>query len=218
MEQKKHYTGLTDEQVLESREKHGNNILSPPEREPLWKLFLEKFKDPIIRILLIAAFLSLAIAIVHHANSGTPEYAETIGIFCAIFLATGVSFWFEMDANRKFDVLNTVNDDTLVKVIRNDNIHEVSKKDIVVGDIVLLETGEEVPADGELLEAISLQIDESSLTGEPLIHKTINPDYFNKDAPYPSNWVLRGTPVIDGPGTVGFTCHGDAIAYGQVAQ
>src|SRR5512133_4190188 len=140
MEHKKHYTGLTSEQVIESRKKYGNNLLTPPKRDPLWKLFLEKFEDPIIRILLIAAFLSLGIAFVHK------EFAETIGIFCAIFLATGVAFWFEMDANKKFDILNQVNDETLIKVIRNGNVSEIPKKDVVVGDIVLLGTGEEVPA------------------------------------------------------------------------
>ena len=157
MERKHHFTGLTNEKVLESREKHGTNVLTPPEKEPLWRLFAEKFEDPIIRILLIAAFLSLGISFVHW------EFAETIGIFCAIFLATGVAFWFELDANKKFDVLNQVNDDALVKVIRNELVCEVPKKDIVVGDIVILGTGEEVPADGELLEAVSLQVDESCL-------------------------------------------------------
>ena len=154
MDVKQHYSGLTDAQVKESREKFGSNLLTPPQKTPLWKLFFEKFQDPIIRILLIAALLSLCISFIHN------EYAETIGIFCAIFLATGVAFWFEMDANKKFDILNQVNDDIMIKVIRNGNLQEVPKKDIVVGDIVLLETGEEVPADGELLEAISLQIDD----------------------------------------------------------
>ena len=149
MEQKKHYSGLTDAQVLKSQEEYGSNLLTPPVKTPLWKLFIEKFADPIVRILLIAALLSLGISFIHN------EYAETIGIFCAIFLATGVSFWFEMDANKKFDILNQVNDDIMIKVYRNGNITEVPRKDIVVGDIVLLETGEEVPADGELLEAIS---------------------------------------------------------------
>ncbi len=212
MENKKHLVGLTDEQVQESRKQHGNNLLTPPEREPLWKLFLEKFEDPIIRILLIAAFLSLVISFVHN------DYAETIGIFCAIFLATGVAFWFEMDANKKFDVLNKVNDQDLIKVIRNGKIGEVTKKDIVVGDIILLETGEEVPADGELLEAVSLQIDESTLTGEPLIEKTTHPEHFHEDSTYPSNWVMRGTKVIDGHGTVEVKRVGDATEFGQVAK
>ncbi len=212
MKKTQHLVGLTDEQVIESRNKHGLNLLTPPEREQLWKLFLEKFEDPIIRILLIAAFLSLIISFVNN------EYAETIGIFCAIFLSTGVAFWFEMDANKKFDVLNKVNDDTLIKVTRNGNIKEIPKKEVVVGDIVLLEAGEEVPADGELLEAVSLQLNESSLTGELSIHKTINPANFNKDATYPSNWVMRGTSVIDGHGTLEVSKIGDETEYGKVAQ
>jgi Ca2+-transporting ATPase len=212
MEHKKHYTGLSNEQVLESRKKHGANILTPPEREPLWKLFLEKFEDPIIRILLIAAFLSLGISFVHM------EFAETIGIFCAILLATGVAFWFEMDANKKFDVLNKVNDDTLYKVIRNGNVCEIPKKDIVVGDIIILDTGEEVPADGELLEAVSLQIDESCLTGEPIIDKTTSPANFHTDSTYPSNWAMRGTKLMDGHGIIEIKKVGDETEFGKVAE
>ena len=212
MEHKKHYSGLTAEQVSESRTKFGNNLLSPPKREPLWKLFLEKFEDPIIRILLIAAFISLGIAIIDG------HYAETIGIFCAIFLATGVAFWFEMDANKKFDILNQVNDDTLIKVIRNSNVCEIPKKDIVVGDIVLLGTGEEVPADGELLEAVSLQIDESCLTGEPIIEKTTNPADFDHESTYPSNRAMRGTKVMDGHAVLEIKNVGDATEYGKVAE
>ena len=212
MDAKQHYSGLTDTQVKESREKFGSNLLTPPQKTPLWKLFFEKFQDPIIRILLIAALLSLCISFIHN------EYAETIGIFCAIFLATGVAFWFEMDANKKFDILNQVNDDVMIKVIRNGNLQEVPKKDIVVGDIVLLETGEEVPADGELLEAISLQIDESCLTGELMIDKTTNPEDFDSEATYPSNWVMRGTKVLDGHGIMEVKQVGDATQYGQVAE
>ncbi|WP_108821098.1 calcium-translocating P-type ATPase, PMCA-type [Dysgonomonas sp. Marseille-P4361] len=218
MEQKKHLIGLTDAQVKESREKNGANVLTPPAKEPLWKLFLEKFEDPIIRILLIAAFLSLAIAIFEHLSTGEGHYTETIGIFCAILLATGIAFWFEMDANKKFDILNQVNDDTLVKVIRNGNVMEVSKQDVVVGDIVLLETGEEVPADGELVEAVSLQINESSLTGEPIIDKTTNPKDFDHEATYPSNWVMRGTDVMNGHGIFEVKRVGDSTEYGQVAE
>jgi len=212
MEHKKHYTGLNSEQVIESRKKYGSNLLTPPKRESLWILFLEKFKDPIIRILLIAAFLSLGIAFVHN------EFAETIGIFCAIFLATGVAFWFEMDANKKFDILNQVNDDTLIKVVRNGNVSEIPKKDIVVGDIVLLGTGEEVPADGELFEAISLQIDESCLTGEPIIDKTTNSAEFDKESTYASNWAMRGTKVMDGHAVMEIKFVGDATEYGKVAE
>lgn len=208
----KHYSGLTDSEVKTNREKYGENILTPPPRTPLWKLFLEKFKDPIIRILLVAAFLSLIISVIHN------EYAETIGIFVAIFLATGVGFWFEMDANKKFELLNQVNDNILIKVLRNGNIHEVSKKDIVVGDIIVLETGEEVPADGELIEAISLQVNESTLTGEPVIDKTTNYEEFDAEATYPSNKMLRGTTVVNGHCIYRVEKVGDATEFGKVAR
>ncbi len=218
MEHKKHHTGLTDNQVIESRKLHGTNVLTPPERESLWKLFLEKFEDPIIRILLIAAVLSLTVAVVNHITKGEKHYAETIGIFCAIFLATGVAFWFEMDANKKFEILNKVNDDEPIKVIRNGYICEITKKDVVVGDIVVLNSGEEVPADGELLEAVSLQMDESCLTGEPSIEKTTNPNYFSKDSTYPSNCVMRGTKVLDGHCILEVNKVGDATEFGRVAE
>lgn len=211
MEQR-HYVGLSDQQVEESRKTYGNNILTPPPRIPLWKLFLEKFKDPIIRILLIAAFLSLIISVIHN------EYAETIGIFAAILLATSVGFWFETDANRKFELLNQVNDDISVKVIRNENIHEIPRKDIVVGDIVVLETGEEVPADGKLLEAVSLQVNESTLTGEPLIDKTTNSKNFDNEATYPSNQLLRGTTIVNGHCIYEVEKVGDATEFGKVAR
>lgn len=211
MENKKHYTGLSSEQVIANRLKYGENILTPPKKESLWKLFTEKFEDPIIRILLIAAFLSLGISFVHM------EFAETIGIFCAIILATGIAFWFEIDANKKFDVLNQVNDDTLYKVIRNDNIFEISKKDIVVGDIIFLGTGEEVPADGMLVDAVSLQLDESCLTGEPVIDKTINPANFHLDSTYPSNYCMRGTKIVDGHGIIEVKAVGDVTEFGKVA-
>ena len=188
------HRGLSAREVEASRAEHGENVLTPPPRTPLWKLFLGKFSDPVIRILLIAAFLSLGISFVHG------EYYETVGIFCAIFLATGVSFWFEVDAARKFDLLNQVNDDTPVRVIRDGQVREVGKREIVVGDIILLETGDEVPADAELLEAMALQVDESNLTGEPSAFKTIHPEEFRPDATYPGNLVLRGTSVIEGHG------------------
>ena len=212
MERRNHYSGLSNEEVIESRIKYGNNLLTPPKREPLWKLFLEKFEDPIIRILLIAAFLSLGIAFLNN------EFAETIGIFCAIILATGVAFWFEADANKKFDILNQVNDDTPVKAIRNGNISEISKREIVVGDILLLGLGEEVPADGEILEAVSLQIDESCLTGEQIIDKTTNPQDFNPESTYPSNWAMRGTKIMDGHAVIIVRSVGDATEYGKVAR
>ncbi len=210
--QDKQHIGLNDQEIAASREQHGDNILTPPKRDPLWKLFFEKFNDPIIRILLIAALLSLGISFVHR------EFAETIGIFCAIFLSVGVAFWFEMDARKKFDILNQVNDDTPVKAIRNGNISEISKKDVVVGDIVLLETGEEVPADGQLFESVALQVNESSLTGEPVISKTTNPELFKADATYPSNMVMRGTTVVDGHCSMEVTAVGDATEFGKVAR
>ncbi|HNQ68257.1 MAG TPA: calcium-translocating P-type ATPase, PMCA-type [Bacteroidales bacterium] len=212
MEGKKHYSGLTDDQVIESRKNYGENILTPPQKESVWKLFIKKFDDPIIKILLIAALLSLGIGFVHN------EFTETIGIFAAIFLATGVAFWFEYDANKKFDVLNLVNDETPVKVIRNNKVTEVSKKEIVVGDIIILNTGDEIPADGYLLEAVSLQIDESCLTGEPMVEKTTNPEYFHTDATYPSNRLMRGTKLIDGTAIMEATEIGDNTEYGKVAK
>lgn len=212
MDVKKQLSGLTDSEVLESRKIHGTNLLTPPPKASIWKLFFEKFEDPIIRILLIAAFLSLGISFVHR------EFAETIGIFFAIFLATGVAFWFELDANKKFDLLNKINDETLVKVIRNGNICEVAKSAIVVGDLVLLATGDEIPADGRLVEAVTLQINESSLTGEPVISKTIHEADFDEEATYPSNMVFRGTTVVDGHGITEITVVGDGTEYGKVAN
>ncbi|MEI8048745.1 MAG: calcium-translocating P-type ATPase, PMCA-type [Bacteroidota bacterium] len=216
----KHYTGLTSKQVEESRAKHGANILTPVKKDPWWKLYLEKFEDPIIRILLIAALLSLGISIIYYLKSHEfKEFAETIGIFCAILLATGVGFWFEMDANKKFDVLNQVNDDTPYKVIREGNVCQVPKKDIAVGDIVIMSTGEEIPADGKLLEAISLQIDESCLTGESVpACKSIMPIDCTTKTAYPCHSILKGTIVLDGHGIFEVTKVGDATEYGVVAE
>ena len=217
MEQKHHYIGLTDEQVLESRKNYGENILTSPEKEPLWKVFLEKFTDPIIIILLVALFLSTGVSFYQYfvGSEGGSIFLEPIGIFVAVILATGISFGFELSANKKFEVLNKVNDDTLIKVIRNGNISQVAKRDIVVGDIVLLETGERVPADGELLEAVSLQIDESCLTGEPMIDKTTKPEDFDKEATYQSNWAMSGTMVLDGHAVLEIKTVGDKTDYGK---
>ena len=208
----RNYTGLTDSQVFESRAEHGSNLLAPPPKQALWKLFLEKFEDPMIRILLVAAVLSLFVSIIHN------EYAETIGIFCAILLATGAAFWFEVDAKKKFDLLNQVNEDTPVKVIRNGNFQEVPKKDIVVGDIVLLETGDEIPADGILLQAVSLRVDESSLTGEPSVSKTTDEAFFSTETTYPSDHLYRGTNIMEGHCLLQITTVGDATEIGKVAQ
>ncbi len=211
MIQKERYKGLSDSEVLESRIKYGENILTPPEKEPLWRLFLAKFADPIIRILLIAAFISLGIAFIHN------DFIETIGIFAAILLATGVSFWFETDANRKFDLLNQVNDETLVKVIRNGSFTEISKREIVVGDIIILDTGDEIPADADLFESVSLTVNESTLTGEPSIEKSADPDHNEADATYPSNKIFRGTTIIEGHCIAKVFAVGDASEFGKVA-
>ena len=175
-----YHVGLTDDEVLQSREKNGVNLLTPPKRPSLWKLYLEKFEDPVVRVLLVAAVFSLIISIIEN------EYAETIGIIAAILLATGIGFFFEYDANKKFDLLNAVNEETLVKVIRNGHVQEIPRKDVVVDDIIILETGEEIPADGQLLEAISLQVNESNLTGEPVINKTVIEADFDEEATYAS--------------------------------
>lgn len=206
------FTGLTDKEVLESREEHGMNLLTPPKKASMWKLYLEKFNDPVIRILLVAAFFSLVISIIEG------EYAETIGIFFAIFLATGIGFYFEYDANKKFELLNAVGEETPVTVRRNGKIQEIPRKEVVVGDIVILNTGEEVPADGVLTEAISLQINESNLTGELMVNKTTDEDSFDEEATYPSNEVMRGTTVTDGHGTMQVVKVGDATEIGKVAQ
>lgn len=221
MEKKHQYQGLTKQEVEESRRLHGENILTPPEKASLWSQFLEKFNDPIIKILLVAWLLSMIIAGVHcwgPEAKGFTAFLEPIGIFFAIMLASCVGFFFEMKANKAFDVLNTVNDDTLVKVIREGNICQVTKKEVVVGDIVVLETGEEIPADGHLLEAISLQINESTLTGEPIISKTTNEAEFDHEATYPSNMVMRGTTVVDGHGVMKVELVGDATGYGKVYE
>ncbi len=207
-----YHLGLTDEEVLQSREKNGVNLLTPPKRPSLWKLYLEKFEDPVVRVLLVAAIFSLIISIVEN------EYAETLGIIAAILLATGIGFFFEYDAGKKFDLLNTVNEETRVKVIRNGRIQEIPRREVVVGDIVVLETGEEIPADGELLEAISLQVNESNLTGEPVVNKTVIEADFDEEATYASNHVMRGTTVVDGHGTMRVLQVGDATEIGKVAR
>ena len=209
---KQHLTGLTDSEVLSSRTQFGNNLLTPPKRPSIWKLYFEKFKDPVIQILLVAAAFSLVISFIEN------EYVETIGIFFAIFLATGIGFYFEYDAGKKFDLLNAVNEETPITVIRNGKVHEIPRKDIVVGDIVILNTGEEIPADGELIESISLQINESNLTGELMVHKTTNQDDFDAEATYPSNMVMRGTTITDGHGVMRVNRVGDNTEIGKVAK
>lgn len=220
MEQKHHYTGLTDAQVLESRKKNGANVLTPPEKEPLWKQFLEKFGDPLIIILMIAGALSIGISCYEFFGLGQDAavFFEPVGIFVAILLATGLAFYFELQADKEFTILNQVNDDEPVEVIRNGNTTQVPRKDIVVGDIVVINTGEEVPADCELLEATSLHMDESSLTGEPMCFKSIDEKDFDKAATYPTNHVMKGTKVMEGHGVCRVLAVGDKTEQGKVFE
>lgn len=236
------HVGLSDEQVRTSRQQHGDNVLTPPKKTSLWKLYLDKYRDPIIQILLVAAFVSLVLAFVEH------DFVETLGIFIAIFIATTVGFYFECDAARKFRVLTAINEDQPVKVRRNGKVMEVPRRDVVVGDIILVETGDEVPADAVLVEAVNLQIDESSLTGEPLTsksvtdaqgqpsddatsqhsalniqgsadttiqHSALNAQHASEA--YPKNVILRSTMVMNGRGTAVVTCIGDSTEIGKVA-
>ena len=253
MQNQKHYTGLTDAQVLESRKLHGVNILTPPEKETVWDKIKEActhwivlsllailvgtviaafclqgsmgsiiwvmpaivlassfliaivgffggFEDPLFKILITAFVLSMAISIYEFEWVGAEwtTFFEPIGIIVALILATGVAFVLESKNEKTFQSLNEVNDDTLVKVIRNNNVCQVPRKDVVVGDIVIVETGEEVPADCELLESLNLIVDESTLTGEPICHKTVNEAEFDTNATFPSNHVMRGTKVLEG--------------------
>ena len=220
MSQKSKYWGLNDAEVLKSRAQHGVNILTPPEKESLWSKFLEKFEDPLIRILLVAGLLSIGIACYEYwgLNEGWTVFFEPIGIFVAILLATGLSFYFELIADKEFAILNQVNDDEPVKVIRNGNTIEIPKKDVVVGDIVILSTGDEIPADAELLEAVTLQVDESTLTGEPVCGKTTNKEDFDKEATFPSNHVMRGTKVMEGHGICRVFAVGDKTENGKVFE
>ena len=204
--------GLTDGEVAASRREHGENTLTPPKRTPMWKLYLDKYKDPIIKILLVAAVISLALASIHG------DYVETIGIILAIVLATTIGFWFEMDAAKKFNVLTALGEESPVKVRRDGKVIEIARKDVVVGDVVIIEVGDEIPADGTLIESTDLQIDESSLTGEPIITKHADPAKNDTEATYPSGKVLRSTMVMNGRGTFQVTEVGDATEIGKVSR
>lgn len=220
MSQTHHYTGLTEAEVAESRGKYGVNILTPPEKEPLWRQFLKKFGDPLIIILMIAGVLSVGISCYEYwgLGQGAGVFFEPVGIFIAILLATGLAFVFELKADKEFALLNQVNDDEPVQVIRGGNIVQIARKDVVVGDIVILNTGEEVPADGELLEAVMLNIDESTLTGEPICHKTTDQAQFDKDATFPSNHAMRGTKIMEGHGVMRVLAVGDSTENGKVFE
>ena len=215
----KAYKGLTQQEVEQKRSEFGSNVLTPPEKTSLWVRFFEKFKDPIIIILLVALLLSFAISCFHcfgPEQEGFSAFLEPIGIFVAILLATLIGFAFEVKAAKAFDRLNTVNDDVPVTVIRDGKVQQIARKDVVVDDIVLLNTGDEVPADGLLLETTSLQINESTLTGEPIISKTTVEADFDEEATYPSNKAMRGTTVVDGNGVMRVETVGDATEYGKV--
>ena len=212
--------GLTQKQVEESRRKYGDNVLTPPKKDPLWKQFLEKFSDPIIRILLIALLLSVAVSLyqLFTGAAGLSVLLEPLGIFVAVMLATTVGFFFEVSANKKFDILNQTEDETLVTVYRDGLIQRIERKDVVVGDSVVIETGDEIPADGTLKEAISLRVNESDLTGEPSCSKTTDMEDFNHEATYPSNYVCRGSAVMEGHGVFVVEKVGDATEWGKVYQ
>lgn len=218
MEEKKIINGLNDQDVLASRQKYGENLLTPPAKEPMWKRFITKFEDPLIIILLVAGIFSIAISFYEYygLHEGTEVFFEPVGIFIAILLATGMAFFFEEKANKAFSVLNQVNDEEPVEVIRNGNTTQITKREVVVGDVVRLNTGSEVPADGVLLQAISLNIDESSLTGEPICHKSTHEADFDKDATFPTNYVLRGTKVMEGHGLFRVEKIGDNTENGKV--
>ena len=214
------YTGLTDEQVITSRERNGANLLTPPQKEPWWRQFLDKFRDPLIIILIIAGIASIGISLYEYYGLGKDAtvFFEPTGIFIAILLATGLGFYFEYRANKEFAILNQVNDEEPVQVIRNGSATSVPKKDVVVGDILVLNTGQEIPADAELLEAVSLNIDESTLTGEPMAHKTTDESQFDPEATFPSNHVMRGTKVMEGHGVARVFAVGDATENGKVFE
>lgn len=212
------HTGLSEAEVLESRRLHGSNLVTPPRKTPAWRLFLAKFSDPLIVILLIAGALSVGIACYEYAGLDKPStvFFEPVGIFVAILLATGLAFILERQADKEFKLLNRVSEDEPVQVIRSGNVQQVPRRDIVVGDVALLETGAEVPADGELLEATGLSVDESTLTGEPVCRKSTRPEDFDPEATFPTRHVLKGTKVMEGHGLMRVTAVGDKTENGKV--
>ena len=220
MESKHHYTGLTAREVAQSRSKYGENVLTPPAKAPLWLQFLDKFRDPLIIILLIAGALSILISCYEYfaLGDGPTVFFEPVGIFVAIMLATGLSFYFEYQADKEFAILNKVNDDEPVEVIRDSNTTQIPRREVVVGDIVIVNTGEEIPADGELIEATLLNVDESTLTGEPMCAKTTVASEFDSQATFPSNHVMKGTKVMEGHGVMRVIAIGDHTEQGKVFE
>lgn len=220
MESKHHYTGLTAREVAQSRSKYGENVLTPPAKAPLWLQFLDKFRDPLIIILLIAGALSILISCYEYfgLGDGPTVFFEPVGIFVAIMLATGLSFYFEYQADKEFAILNKVNDDEPVEVIRDSNTTQIPRREVVVGDIVIVNTGEEIPADGELMESTLLNVDESTLTGEPMCAKTSVASEFDSQATFPSNHVMKGTKVMEGHGIMRVLAIGDHTEQGKVFE
>ena len=220
MESKHHYTGLTAREVAQSRSKYGENVLTPPAKAPLWLQFLDKFRDPLIIILLIAGALSILISCYEYfgLGDGPTVFFEPVGIFLAIMLATGLSFYFEYQADKEFAILNKVNDDEPVEVIRDSNTTLIPRREVVVGDIVIVNTGEEIPADGELMESTLLNVDESTLTGEPMCAKTTVASEFDSQATFPSNHVMKGTKVMEGHGIMRVLAIGDHTEQGKVFE
>ena len=220
MESKHHYTGLTAREVAQSRSKYGENVLTPPAKAPLWLQFLDKFRDPLIIILLIAGALSILISCYEYfgLGDGPTVFFEPVGIFVAIMLATGLSFYFEYQADKEFAILNKVNDDEPVEVIRDSNTTLIPRREVVVGDIVIVNTGEEIPADGELMESTRLNVDESTLTGEPMCAKTAIASEFDSQATFPSNHVMKGTKVMEGHGVMRVLAIGDHTEQGKVFE
>ena len=229
------YQGLTAAEVLQSRQQHGANVLTPPRRESLWKRFAERLTGPfghhingwhdgdhLIFILEVAALLSVFVSVAEYndwfglTREGAAVFFEPVGIIMAILLATGIAFIFEVKADREFSVLNQVNDEEPVQVIRDGTAQRIKKCDVVVGDVLLLSTGEEIPADAELLEATQLSIDESTLTGEPICRKTVVPEEMDAEATFPSNHVMRGTKVMEGHGVARVMAVGDQTENGRV--
>ena len=212
------YHGLTAAEVVASRSAHGANVLTPRERTPWWRKLAEKFTDPLIIILLVAAVLSIGISIYEYVGLGADATAffEPVGIVVAIALATGLAFWFEWQADREFSLLNQQNDREPVRVIRDGHETQIPRSEVVVGDLVLLATGDEICADGQLVEAVQMQVDESTLTGEPVCHKSIVPEEQDSDATFPTNVVLRGTKLLEGHGLMRVTAVGDATENGRV--
>ena len=204
--------GLTAAEVLQSRLEHGENVLTPPKQQSKWRLYLEKYEDPMVRILLVAALVSLALSFVKQ------DFVETLGIIAAIILATTVGFYFEWDAARRFSILTQMGEEQSVKVMRDGRLQEIPRREIVVGDIVIVETGDEVPADGKLLEATDLQVDESSLTGELLTNKEPHPLQRDGKEAYPKDLLLRSSMVMAGRGCYQVTAVGDETEIGHVAR